>query len=118
MSTPPLLLYPLFLQRRASEDVGFFRDWASYRDGFGDMKGNFWLGLEDVHQLTSKGKWELRIELSYNGQDYFAHYDNFKVHSESDLYRLEISGYSGTAGDSLLGTAGRDVSKMTHSHNS
>ena len=93
-----------FLQRRASEDVGFFRDWVSYREGFGDMKGNFWLGLEDVHQLTSKGKWELRIELSYNGQDYFAHYDNFKVHSESDLYRLEISGYSGTAGDSLLGT--------------
>jgi len=104
----------LVIQRRTSADVNFFRDWASYRDGFGNLRGNFWWGLEDVHQLTSKDHYELRVDLTYQGKDYFAHYDNFKLHGEADNYRIEVSGYSGNAGDSFLGAS--DQNATVHNH--
>ncbi len=31
----------------------------------------------------------------------YAQYSHFKIHSESDYYKLEIDGYDGNAGDSL-----------------
>lgn len=31
----------------------------------------------------------------------YAQYSHFKIHSESDYYKLEIDGYEGNAGDSL-----------------
>ena len=73
------------------------------------MSGSFWLGLETAHQLTSKGEYELRIDLLFKTDIfhdhyniyYHAHYDIFRLAGESDHYKLEVSGYSGTAGDSL-----------------
>ncbi len=38
------LIVPLqVIQQRLDETTSFFRDWKSYRDGFGDNK-NFWIG--------------------------------------------------------------------------
>ena len=39
-------------QRRAAGDVDFYRDWTAYRDGFGSLTGDFWLGNEAIHTLT------------------------------------------------------------------
>ena len=39
-------------QRRAAGDVDFYRDWTAYRDGFGFLTGDFWLGNEAIHTLT------------------------------------------------------------------
>ena len=41
-------------QRRTKGNVDFYKDWKSYRDGFGDYGGDFFLGLEALHKLTSK----------------------------------------------------------------
>jgi len=30
----------------------FNRNWSSYRDGFGDVSGNYWIGNEHLHQIT------------------------------------------------------------------
>merc|ERR1712154_209395 len=91
----------IVIQRRANKDIDFYRGWKDYKYGFGDLQGNFWWGLEKVHQLTSKRQYELRVELVFNNTDYFAQYDTFRVLSEAELYELHVSGYSGTAGDSL-----------------
>ena len=39
-------------QRRMDGTVDFFRTWADYLKGFGDLKGEFWLGLNKIHRLT------------------------------------------------------------------
>ncbi|XP_038058746.1 ficolin-3-like [Patiria miniata] len=49
------------IQKRMDGSVNFTRSWAEYRDGFGDLKGEFWLGNEIVRQLTSEGTWQLQI---------------------------------------------------------
>lgn len=90
------------IQRRQDGSVNFFRTWAEYRDGFGDFKGEFWLGNDRIHELTSQGVYKLRIEMTdWNGKNYWAEYDEFSISDESDLYRLHVKGYKGTSGDSL-----------------
>jgi len=35
-----------------SNPLFFNRTWSSYREGFGDASGNFWIGNKHLHQMT------------------------------------------------------------------
>ncbi|KAK6966007.1 BgMFREP16.1 [Biomphalaria glabrata] len=92
----------ILIQRRINGKVDFYRDWNEYRDGFGDYNiGEFYLGNENIFKLTSTGQYDLRIDLEFKNKTYFAQYENFKVLSETENYKLEIGKYSGNATDSL-----------------
>ncbi|XP_050092939.1 fibrinogen-like protein A [Anopheles aquasalis] len=99
----------IVLQHRFNGSVNFFRNWADYRDGFGEMDSEFWLGLKHVHQLTDARPHELIVEVKdFSGNYGYARYSAFHVGSASEHFRLNILGsYSGTAGDSLIGHKGR-----------
>ena len=89
-------------QRRLDGSVDFYLDWQSYKNGFGDLKGEFWLGNENLHRLTATDDVILRVDLEdFDGNKKYAEYTTFKVADEADNYRLLIGGYSGTAGDSM-----------------
>ena len=91
----------LVFQRRQDGSVEFYRDWADYKAGFGETSGEFWLGNDHLHSLT-KDKQELRVDLvDHEGNTAYARYSTFAVGSESEKYALTVTGYSGTAGDSL-----------------
>lgn len=54
------------IQRR--DDFGeprenFNRDWADYKNGFGDPAKEFWLGNENIYMLTNNEDYALRVEL-------------------------------------------------------
>ena len=90
-------------QRRLDGSVDFFLGWESYKNGFGNLSGEFWLGNDNLHRLTSAGSVTLRVDLAdFEGDIRYAEYTTFKVADEADKYRLSIGGYSGTAGDSFL----------------
>jgi len=87
----------IVIQRRiqgVNED--FNRFWWEYELGFGNLRSEFWYGLHSLHCLTSKGQWELWIDLTFaNGTDTYLHYNHFSVGSPSTNYTLSISGFTG-----------------------
>ena len=50
-------------QRRLNGSVDFYRDWSSYKNGFGDLHDEFWLGNDNLHRLTAAGSVSLRVDL-------------------------------------------------------
>ncbi|XP_001985523.2 angiopoietin-related protein 7 [Drosophila grimshawi] len=91
------------VQRRFNGTVDFFRDWSEYRSGFGDLEGEFFMGLEKLHRMTNSVQCELYIKLvDFHNVVRYAHYDNFRIGSEEEHYMLKSLGtYSGSAGDAL-----------------
>nr|XP_032814600.1 tenascin-R-like isoform X4 [Petromyzon marinus] len=100
----------IVFQRRQNGHTEFFRDWKSYARGFGDLRDEFWLGLDNLHRLTQQGRYELRVDLHDGPEEAFALYDRFAVADAAALYRLRIGAYNGTAGDSLSYHQGRPFS--------
>jgi len=89
-------------QRRLDGSVDFYLGWESYKNGFGDLNCEFWLGNDNLHRLTAVDNVTLRVDLEdFDGDIRYAEYTIFKVADEADKYRLLIGGYSGTAGDSM-----------------
>ncbi|RUS78208.1 hypothetical protein EGW08_014022 [Elysia chlorotica] len=91
----------IVIQRRYTGEVVFYRNWASYKAGFGSLDNEFWLGNDNIHTITSTGRYELRVEINYKGQSKFANYGMFSIDDEEEKYKLHVGSYSGTAGDSL-----------------
>jgi len=81
--------------RKVDNSVNFKRNWNDYKKGFGDRKGNFWLGLETLHNITkSGGRYKLRAEMeSWQNETSWAEYWEFSVASEADKYRLTFKEY-------------------------
>ena len=86
-------------QRRQDGSVDFYRDWTDYENGFGNLTGEFWLGLSKINHLT-KATNTLRVDLGdFDGNTSYAQYSTFSVSSSTTEYTLTVGGYSGTAGD-------------------
>ena len=82
-------------QKRLDGSVNFNRGWVDYKRGFGNLNGEFWLGLDKIHRLT-KTKSRLRVELEdTQGKTAYAEYDLFAVSSERTKYILGLGTYSG-----------------------
>uniref|UniRef100_A0A8C9BMM9 Fibrinogen C-terminal domain-containing protein n=1 Tax=Phocoena sinus TaxID=42100 RepID=A0A8C9BMM9_PHOSS len=90
-------------QRRSDGSVDFYRDWAAYKQGFGSQLGEFWLGNDNIHALTTQGSSELRVDLvDFEGNHRFAKYQSFKMAAEAEKYKLVLGAFvRGSAGDSL-----------------
>ncbi|NXW52498.1 ANGL6 protein, partial [Nyctiprogne leucopyga] len=90
------------IQRRQDGSVDFNRTWNEYKEGFGDLHGEFWLGNENIHKMTSQGDYSLRIDLEdWNNKHKHAFYQVFSIEDEANYYRLHVDGFSGTVEDSF-----------------
>ena len=70
-----------------SGSVNFDRTWEEYKQGFGDPRGEFWIGNERLHQLTSEGYNILRILVTgSNDVKFYPVYSNFSVGNEASKY--------------------------------
>uniref|UniRef100_A0A6A7FWP1 Ficolin-2-like n=1 Tax=Hirondellea gigas TaxID=1518452 RepID=A0A6A7FWP1_9CRUS len=82
--------------------LNFTRSWDEYRQGFGDLDGEFWWGNEYMHRLSHEQDLSLRFDLwDFDGNYAVAEYDMFRIGNESSEYTLEVSGYRGNASDSF-----------------
>ncbi|XP_059989991.1 microfibril-associated glycoprotein 4 isoform X3 [Lagenorhynchus albirostris] len=86
-------------QKRFNGSVSFFRGWNDYKLGFGRADGEYWLGLQNLHLLTLKQKYELRVDLEdFENNTAFAKYGEFSispnaVSAEEDGYSLHVAGF-------------------------
>ena len=81
-------------------------------DGFGELRGEFWLGNENiVRLLSSHCCHELRIELAdFENLTRYAKYGNFSIGPESTNYTLTADKFDGNTGDSLSYHSGNQFS--------
>ena len=93
-------------QRRIDGSVDFFRDWEHYKQGFGNLQNEFWLGNENIFTLTLQGLYprgnELRIDMiNAKKVKKSVRYTNFHITNAASKYTLHVNGYTGTLADAL-----------------
>ena len=83
-------------KKRLDGSVDFYRGLSDYKQGFGNLNGEFWLGLDKIHRLTKLVRNTLRIYLEdTTGKTAYAAYDMFAVTSGKAKYQLSLGSYSG-----------------------
>ncbi|XP_071836656.1 uncharacterized protein [Apostichopus japonicus] len=100
-------------QRRSGGSTSFYRNWAAYKNGFGDINVDFWLGNEKLYYLTNQKYYSLRFDVTTsNRYSKYALYSEFRIMSESHNYRLDrLGSHSGTTGTRFLNNnKGKDFS--------
>lgn len=97
----PVLFYLgwTVFQRRIDDTVDFKRDWFSYKNGFGNLQHEFWLGLENIFLVQlyddRRGS-ELRMDFTDKDDNkYHEKYGVFELGDESTKYKIKLAGYSG-----------------------
>ena len=90
-------------QRRVDGSEDFNRDWRDYARGFGNVSGEFWLGNEFLHHLSTQYHYLLRVEVTdWFNRKYIAEYAGFEVDSKRNDFRLTVEEFlGGNATDAL-----------------
>uniref|UniRef100_T1IRG7 Fibrinogen C-terminal domain-containing protein n=1 Tax=Strigamia maritima TaxID=126957 RepID=T1IRG7_STRMM len=91
------------IQKRTDGHTNFYRGWQDYKNGFGNIMGEHWLGNEKLHLLTNQAVYSLRFELEdFDEEKTYAYYSTFAIGRESEGYMIKmLGGYDGEAGDSF-----------------
>ena len=80
------------IQKRFDGSLDFQRNWTEYENGFGQLDGEFWLGLEKINRLTVTPQ-TLRFDLgAANGETRFEEYKKVSVSDATSKYKLTIAG--------------------------
>ena len=76
-------------QRRFDGSIDFFLGWDDYEQGFCNVWGEYWLGLQQIHRLTSSGRWTLCIDMEdFDGNVKYAQYEDFQIGDVASFYKL------------------------------
>ena len=71
------------IQRRTDGSVDVYRNWEEYKEGFGDLENEFWLGNDKIQQLTKQKDMKIRFDLEdVGGVTAFAEYNIFYIDGE------------------------------------
>ncbi|GFV36747.1 techylectin-5A [Trichonephila clavipes] len=92
------------IQRRGDyrEQQDFYQNWTSYKNGFGNITRDFWLGNDNIYALSNQKAYQVRFDLQdVKGKHRYAVFKSFWIDDERAGYTLHISNYSGNAGNSM-----------------
>ncbi|KRF98337.1 uncharacterized protein Dwil_GK26983 [Drosophila willistoni] len=82
------------IQRRLDGSVNFYRDWNQYREGFGELSSEFFIGLDKLYRMTTNERYELLIHFQFFGSEEsnYIRYSNFSIGNETEKYVLKYLG--------------------------
>ena len=83
--------------RRYDGSQDFYLYWNQYKEGFGDMGREHWLGNDKLYYLTNQKQYRMRMDATIwsTGQKRYNVYNSFRIEDEAHNYTLHVSGYSG-----------------------
>ena len=81
------------IQRRFNGYQDFYQTWQEYKQGFGDSDGEFWLGNDLIHSITTSQSYVLRIDMTSGDSTATAEYNDFSLDSEMTGYVLRLGEY-------------------------
>ncbi|XP_067996865.1 angiopoietin-related protein 3 [Melanerpes formicivorus] len=89
------------IQNRVDGLLDFNQTWDAYTNGFGDLKEEFWLGLNKTYSITKQGDYILRIELQdWRGNKRYIQYA-FSLGGPETAYTLQLQRISGSIPNAL-----------------
>lgn len=98
----------------------FLRKWDAYVKGFGEPGKEHWIGLNNIYALTNRPSVNMQLRVSmlnFAHETATAFYDKFYLEDRT-LYRLRISHYHGSGGDSLNYSNGAPFSTIDKDNDS
>ncbi|KFB39799.1 Fibrinogen-like protein A [Anopheles sinensis] len=73
----------ILIYKRMSSTINFTQSWSSYVEGFGNPFLDYWIGLENLHRLTSSDAYELNLNSFESGR--------FEIGGADEDYRITKS---------------------------
>ena len=98
----------LVIQRRLPNgNTNFTRNWQDYEEGFGNLDGEFWYGLRNIHCLTHSGEMELRIDMeTTDGVAFNWTYQTIQVNGSLSFYSINLGSGNGTMSSNAMSSKG------------
>ncbi|XP_063903855.1 techylectin-5A-like isoform X2 [Zophobas morio] len=109
-----------YVLNRFNGSQNFNLKWTDYKQGFGNLSGEHWLGLDHLYELTNSKPTKLLIELmDWDSKTAYALYSKFQIGIEAEDYKIKTLGsYNGDAGDSFRPHEGVKFSTADNDHSS
>jgi hypothetical protein len=82
------------VQKQFNGDVDFQRNYSDYINGFGNVSGDHWLGLDKIRALTTipGNTSSLRIDFElYTGERHYQLYADVSVDTPASSYKLHVT---------------------------
>ena len=86
------------IQNRFDGSVNFDRLWEEYKNGFGSLNGEFWLGNEILYRLSQQNHENMQLKFEatrFSDESINKVCNNFKLTSEEDSYKISFSSVEG-----------------------
>ena len=85
---------------RTSGNLNFNKNWANYKNGFGEPRDEHWIGNEMLHNLTHEQNYKLKVYFNHNLTT-SSTCGVFRVASEENKFALKLSLCKGPAAHAL-----------------
>uniref|UniRef100_A0A3B5LGL8 Fibrinogen C-terminal domain-containing protein n=1 Tax=Xiphophorus couchianus TaxID=32473 RepID=A0A3B5LGL8_9TELE len=94
------------IQQRRDGSMNFDQPWEKYENGFGELQGEFWLGLKKMYSLASQGNSVLHIQLEDWKQN--RHFIEYRFYLEGPVsnYTIRLVYLSGSLPNPLSNHTG------------
>ncbi|XP_076790744.1 angiopoietin-related protein 3 isoform X2 [Arvicanthis niloticus] len=84
------------IQHRKDGSQNFNETWENYKKGFGNLDGEFWLGLEKIYAIVQQSNYILRLELQdWKDSKHYAEY-TFHLGNHETNYSLHVTEIAGS----------------------
>ncbi|XP_063075744.1 angiopoietin-related protein 3-like [Engraulis encrasicolus] len=78
------------IQRRQDGSLDFDQTWKTYEDGFGNFKGEFWLGLKKIYAIAQHNDTIVRIQAEDSKQGKHVVEYNLMIEDASSDYAIHL----------------------------